>query len=99
MSNWLFERTSLSWDPIFNMTKVKLELISDADMYTFFEKEMRGRVCYISNRYSKANNKYLKSYDSKQESKHIIYLGTNNLYVFAMVIYVFSNRWIHMDRS
>ena len=34
---------------------------------------MRGEVSYISNRYSKASNKYLKSYDPKQESKHIIY--------------------------
>ena len=25
-------------------------------------------------------NKYLKSYDPKQESKHIVYLGVNNLY-------------------
>ena len=38
---------------------------------------------YISNRYSKVNNKYLKSYDPKQESKHI-YLDTNNLYGYAM---------------
>ena len=37
----------------------------------------------ISNRYSKANNKYLKSYDPKQESKHI-YLDANNLYGYAM---------------
>ena len=37
------------------MTKVELELISDADMYLFFEKGMRGRVSYISERYSKAN--------------------------------------------
>ena len=28
--------------------------------------------------------KYLKSYDPKQESKHIIYLDVNNLYGFAM---------------
>ena len=55
-----------------NMTKVKLELITDPDMYIFFEKGIRGQVSYISNRYSRANNKYLKSYDQKQESKHII---------------------------
>ena len=48
--------------------------------YIFFEKGMRDGVSYISNRCSKANNKYLKSYDSKQESKHIIYLDANNLY-------------------
>ena len=33
---------------------------------------------------SKANNMYLKSYDSKQESKHISYLDTNNLCGYAM---------------
>ena len=36
------------------------------------------------NVYSKANNKYLKPYEPKQESKRIIYLGANNLYGYAM---------------
>ena len=72
MSKSLFECTSLKWDTLINMTKVKLKLISDTDMYIFFEKGMRGGISYISNRYSKANNTYLKYYDPKQESKHII---------------------------
>ena len=42
------------------------ELISDAEMYLFFEKIMRGGVSCIFKRYSKANNKYLKSYDTEQ---------------------------------
>ena len=67
--------SALSWDAMLNVTKVELELISDLDMYIFFEKGMRGGVSYISNRSSKVNNKYLKSYDPKQESKHIICLG------------------------
>ena len=50
-----------------NMTKVKLKIISDADMYLFFEKSMRGVVSYISKSHSNTNNKYLKSYDPKQE--------------------------------
>ena len=49
------------------MTKVKLEFISDPAMYIFFDKGIRGGVYYISNIYSKANNKYLKSYDPKQK--------------------------------
>ena len=65
-----------------NMTKIKLGLILDPDMYMFFEKGMRGGVSYISNRHSKANNKYLKSYDPKQESKHTS-LNANNLYDYA----------------
>ena len=56
------------------MTKIELELTPDPDMYIFFEKGKRDGISYIFNRYSKANNKCLKSYDPKQESKHIIYL-------------------------
>ena len=48
------------------MTKIKLELIPVPDMYIFFEKGTRSGISYISNRYSKNNNKYLKSYDPKQ---------------------------------
>ena len=44
---------------------------------------MRGVVSYIYKGYSKANKKYLKSDDPKQESKHI-YLDANNLYGYAM---------------
>ena len=58
---------ALSSDAVLNMTKVELELITDPDMYVFFEKGMKGGVSYISNIYSKANDKYLKSYDQKQE--------------------------------
>ena len=53
-------------------------------MFIFFEKGTRGRIYYISNRCSKDNNKYLKSYDPKQESKHIIYLDANNLCAHSM---------------
>ena len=75
---------ALSWNAMLNMTKVKLELIPDSDMNMFFKKDIRGGVCYISNRYSKANNKYLKFYDPKRKSKDIIYLDANNLYGYVM---------------
>ena len=45
-----------SWDAMLKMTKIKLEFITDQDMYMFFEKGTRGGISYISNRYSKANN-------------------------------------------
>ena len=74
----------LCWDAVLKLIKIKLELITGPDMYIFFEKGTRGGISYISYRYSKANNKYLKSYDPKQESKHIIYLDANNLYGYSM---------------
>ena len=42
-----------------NVTKVELELISNDDMYLFFEIGMKDRASYISKRYSQANNRYL----------------------------------------
>ena len=88
---------ALNWDAMLNMTKIKLELISNPEMYIFFEKGMRGGVSYISNRYSKANNKYLKSYDAKQESKHIIYLDANNLYGHEISKFLLTSgfKWIN----
>ena len=74
----------LSWYAMFNMTKVKLGLISYADIYLFFEKGMTGRAYYSSKRISKAKNNYLKSYDPKQQSENIMYLDANNLYDYAM---------------
>ena len=56
---------ALGWDAMLNTKKVELELIPDPDKYIFFEKGARGGVLYSSNRYSKANNKYLKFYDPK----------------------------------
>ena len=42
------------------MTRIKLELISDPDMYILFEKGARRGITNISNGYSKAKNKYLQ---------------------------------------
>ena len=46
--------------------------------YIFSEKGRRGGISFISDRHSKAKNKYLKSYDPKHELKHR-YLDANNL--------------------
>ena len=48
------------------------------------KKGIRVGISYISDRYGKVKNKFLKHYDQKQDSKHIIYLDANNLYGCAM---------------
>ena len=52
MSDSLLSAPASSLDAMLNMRKVELELISDADMYSFFEKSMRGGVSYIFNKYN-----------------------------------------------
>ena len=62
-----------------NMTEIELELTSGIDMSLCVEKEMRGGISYIAKRFSKSNNKYMKSYDDSKPSKYIMYLDANNL--------------------
>ena len=75
---------ALSWNTLFNITKVELELIPDPKMFIFFEIGIRVQISNNSNSYSKARNQFLKSYDPKQESKLIIHLDANNLYGYAI---------------
>ena len=53
-------------------------------MCLFVEKGMREDIYYVANRYSKANNKYMNSYDDSKPKKYITYLDANNLHGWAM---------------
>ncbi|KAL9979619.1 hypothetical protein ACROYT_G017302 [Oculina patagonica] len=91
-----FTSPGLSWDAMLKMTDIKLELMTDVDMYQFIEKGMRGGISYIANRYGKANNKYMKKYNEKAPSKYLMYKDANNLYGFAMSQYLPTGgfRWL-----
>ena len=51
-------------------------------------KQKGGGISYITKRHSKANNKYMQSYDAKKPSKLITYLDANNLYGWTMNQYL-----------
>ena len=82
----------LSWDAMLKITKIGLELIPDSDMYIFFEKGTRAEISYISNRYRKADNKYVKSHDPKEESNHIIYLDVK--YEMSKLLATSGFKWM-----
>ena len=74
----------LSWDAFLKKSGEEVELVSDVDMFQFFEKGIRGGTSYIAHRHSKANNKYMETYDEDDEDKYLMYLDANNLYGWAM---------------
>lgn len=51
-----FTSPGLSWDAMLKMTGIKLELMTDVDMFQFIKKGTRGGISHISHRYGKANN-------------------------------------------
>lgn len=76
------------WDALLKMTEVKLDLITDVDLYLFIEQSKRGGVSMISTKYAKANNPYIKDYDKSKPNNYIIDLDANNLYGWAMSQYL-----------
>lgn len=76
---------NFGWDAMLKKTQIKLEQITDVDMYMFCEKGLRGGISMISHRHARANNKYMKTYDPNVESSYITYLDANNLYGHAMI--------------
>ena len=51
----------LAWQACLKKTGLKLELLTDVDMFLMVEKRIRGEICHPIHRYAKANNKYMKN--------------------------------------
>ena len=53
------------------MTKIQLDLISDQDMYLFLMDTIRGGICRVNKKYSKADNIYIRNQHDEWKNKQI----------------------------
>ena len=82
---YYFTAPGLAWDACLKITGIELELLSETNMLLMFEKGIRGGISIISNRYGRANNKYMqKGYNKNIPSKYLMLLDENNLYGCGM---------------
>ena len=83
------------WEAMLKFTGVKLELLTDPQLYKFFERSIRAGVSMGSCRLAKAN-KYMKNYDETKENSYIVDLDANGLYASNMSdpLLVGSFKWL-----
>lgn len=75
---------SLSFDAALKLSREKLTLIKDPEIYNFWEKGVRGGISVINTRESSANNEYVGLDPDKPES-FIAFLDSVNLYGRGMM--------------
>lgn len=72
-----FTLPGLSWDAMLKFTGIKLDLMTDIELYNF-----------INVKHVVANNKHMKNYDPTEPDKCVDYVDANNLYGMAMCCFL-----------
>ena len=93
-SSYYVTAAHLANDAMMKVTDVEIELITDSDMYLFFEESKRRGVSSAMKRYSEANNKYMKNYDPDKPSVFIEYVDNNGLGILAGPLPFSGFKWL-----
>jgi hypothetical protein len=97
---WSYTLPSYSWDCCLYKTRRTLHLFNsqEANMYLFCEDMVRGGLCTVFRKITRANHPGLGSlYDPKKPLSYIHYLDANGLYPHSMCLFrypVDNFRWL-----
>ncbi len=81
---YCYSLPGFTFEAFLKLSRVQLDLLTDPDMYLFFESSVRGGLTNTICRYSKANCHTVPGYDSSQKPNTLLYLDANNLYGYSM---------------
>ena len=69
---------------MFKMQDIKLELLSDPEIYRMIQPNIRGGICHAGGRYARVHNKYMgELYRPDEPESFIMYIDATNLYGLA----------------
>ena len=75
----------MTWDSAFKMTGCEVDLLSDAEMFEFFERGIRGGMTFVNKHFVRVNSERVPDvYDSTKKHTDILYVDANNLYGNAL---------------
>ena len=75
----------LAWCACLKCTGIKLELLTNSDMFLMFEQGIRAGITQAIHKYASANNKYMgDKFNPNEDTTYLQYLDANNLYGWAM---------------
>ena len=80
-----FTIPQLTWDSAFKYTQCQVELLTDVEMYEFFEGGIRGGMSFVNKHYAISNSPAMHDPVTHNIDPHeILYVDENNLYGAAL---------------